>query len=395
MLRNQLQRHNNNSPLKVFVDTFRKEWGKSQELKDNIKALQDETGRMAESEAFHKAKEAYDRAQKSRSVASQGLKKTAEVVGDAAVKAWESPVGKATRSTVKITAEVIDKSIDPLRNTAVYKEVSKVIDDGSSSRYGGFLTKEERQRKREELIKSGKRAKIIKSDEDAGTALIATKHKPTGPSWTDKITFLRPNTFLGKLLAELRFRYEETDNRLISTIRTIIEKIGGFFAETENGRVIRAFKDIDPSFNIEDFNTQLRDYIVPEVLDAYVQGDELILKKWFSEAPFNVVQAQQKAMKDQGLFSDGKILDIRGVDIVSAKILPPSNIPVLVIGCRAQEIQLFRDFKTGEIKAGTEENIMLSSYAMVITRIPEDVDNPDTEGWKILEFVRGGSRQFT
>lgn len=382
---------NPNSPLKVFMNTFRQEWNKSQELKDNIKALQDETGRLAENESFKKLQEAFDKAQKSRSAASKAFVKTAGVVGDAAVKAWDSPVGKATRTGVRFTAETLDKTIDPVRHTKVYKEVSNVIDDGSSTRYGGYISKEERLKKREELIKSGKKPKVIKSDEAAGTLLVTTNFKASTP----KRTYNLLPAFMNKFLSELRYRYEESENGLVSMVRTVFEKISGFFAETESGQVIRLFREIDPSFNMESFNQQLRDYIIPELLDLYIQGDEKVLKQWLSEAPFNVITAQQKTIRDQGLFSDGKILDIRGVDIVSAKILPPNNVPVLVIGCRAQELQVFKDFKTGEIKAGTMDNIMLSSYAMVITRIPEEVDNEVTEGWKVLEFVRGGSRQFT
>lgn len=373
------------------MNTFRQEWNKSQELKDNIKALQDETGRLAENESFKKLQEAFDKAQKSRSAASKAFVKTAGVVGDAAVKAWDSPVGKATRTGVRFTAETLDKTIDPVRHTKVYKEVSNVIDDGSSTRYGGYISKEERLKKREELIKSGKKPKVIKSDEAAGTLLVTTNFKASTP----KRTYNLLPAFMNKFLSELRYRYEESENGLVSMVRTVFEKISGFFAETESGQVIRLFREIDPSFNMESFNQQLRDYIIPELLDLYIQGDEKVLKQWLSEAPFNVITAQQKTIRDQGLFSDGKILDIRGVDIVSAKILPPNNVPVLVIGCRAQELQVFKDFKTGEIKAGTMDNIMLSSYAMVITRIPEEVDNEVTEGWKVLEFVRGGSRQFT
>lgn len=53
---------NRKSPYQVFVETFREEWGKSKELQENIKALQDETGRMSESEAYRKAKDAYEKA---------------------------------------------------------------------------------------------------------------------------------------------------------------------------------------------------------------------------------------------------------------------------------------------------------------------------------------------
>ncbi|GMG20295.1 unnamed protein product [Ambrosiozyma monospora] len=124
-------------------------------------------------------------------------------------------------------------------------------------------------------------------------------------------------------------------------------------------------------------------------------GDEKVLKVWLSEAPFNIIAAQQKQLREQGIYSDGQILDIRGVDIVSSKLLEPNRIPVFVVGARVQEINLYRKTKTGELAAGSAEDIRLSTYAMVITRVPEDIDNPETEGWKILEFIRGGSRSFT
>ncbi|CAI5169322.1 AVN_HP_G0119770.mRNA.1.CDS.1 [Saccharomyces cerevisiae] len=47
--------------------------------------------------------------------------------------------------------------------------------------------------------------------------------------------------------------------------------------------------------------------------------------KWFSEAPFNVYAAQQKIFKEQDVYADGRILDIRGVEIVSAVIGSPRH----------------------------------------------------------------------
>mmetsp|Transcript_6399 Transcript_6399/g.8000 ORF Transcript_6399/g.8000 Transcript_6399/m.8000 type:complete len:429 (-) Transcript_6399:50-1336(-) len=386
------------SPLKVFFDTFKSEVKKSSELKENIKALQDETGRVADSEAFRKAKEAFDKAQKGSTAAGKVAKKTADVVGGAAYKAWESPVGKGVRTTVRTSAEVADKAFDPVRKTTVYKNVSDVIDDGSSTSYGGFLTKEQRQKLREkelaEKLKSGKVWKPVKEDESAGGALVATEHKASGPTMSDKWEDFKVKSPIGRGIVILKEKWDDSENGLISLIRTIIEKVTGFFAETEQAKVIKQFKQMDPSFRVTDFTKTLTNYIVPELLDSYIKNDEKVLKNWFSEAPFNVWQANNKQFIQQGLFSDGKILDIRGVDIVTCKSLQPNDIPVIVVSCRAQEIHLYRKAKTGEIAAGTEDHIQLSTYAMVFTRIPEEFDNPITEGWKVIEFARGGSRPF-
>lgn len=386
------------SPLEVFFNTFRDEVKKSNELKDNIKALQDETGRVAESEAFKKAKEAYDRAQKGSSAAGKAAKKTAEAVGGAAYKAWDSPVGKGVRLSVRAGADVADKAFDPVRNTQAYKDMSNVIDDGSSNMYGGFLTKEQREelrrRELEKRLKEGRVWKHVKENDEAGGALVATEHKAKGPTVGDRWERFKLTNPLGRGFVYLKEKWEDSENGLISLIRTIFEKVTGFFAETEQAKVIKQFKMMDPTFRITDFTRTLTNYIVPELLDAFIKNDERVLKQWLSEAPFNVWQANNKQFVQQGLFSDGRILDIRGVDIVTCKNLQPNDTPVIVVSCRAQEIHLYRKAKTGEVAAGTEDHIQMSTYAMVFTRVPEHMDNDVTEGWKVIEFARGGSREF-
>jgi import inner membrane translocase subunit TIM44 len=46
----------------VFVDTFKSELSKSRELQETVKALQDESGKIGDSEALRRAKEAYAKA---------------------------------------------------------------------------------------------------------------------------------------------------------------------------------------------------------------------------------------------------------------------------------------------------------------------------------------------
>ncbi|AGO11660.1 AaceriADL118Cp [[Ashbya] aceris (nom. inval.)] len=383
------------SPLQVFRETFKEEWKKSQELQDNIKALQDAGGRLGESDAYKKAREAYLKAQKGSTIVGKTLKRTGETLENITAQAWDSEIGKSTREAVNKTAQKLDESFEPVRQTKVYKDMSEIIDDGESSRYGGFMEKERRREKRERDLATGKRATPVRSNEEAGTAIVATD-KEASESIGKKIQDFKEKTVVGRKLHEIKVRlWDENENPLISLLRTISNKVGGLFAETESARVFAQFKLLDPTFNTEEFTKHLREYIIPEVLEAYVKGDEQVLKQWFSEAPYNVYSAQQKQIRQQELFADGRILDIRGVEIISAKLLPPQDVPAIVVGCRAQEIHLFRKATTGEIAAGHESNIMLSSYAMVLTRDPEKVDDKETEGWKILEFVRGGSRSFT
>jgi len=58
-----------------------------------------------------------------------------------------------------------------------------------------------------------------------------------------------------------------------------------------------------------------------------------------------------------GLRPDGQILDIRAVDIVNARVLSQLDVPVFIVSFRTQEIHVYRDIKTDEIKAGVEDRI--------------------------------------
>jgi mitochondrial import inner membrane translocase subunit TIM44 len=188
----------------------------------------------------------------------------------------------------------------------------------------------------------------------------------------------------------LKDTYNESENPLISTARGISDRVAGFFAENETAHVIKKFREIDPSFQLEPFLRDMREYILPEVLDAYVMGDAETLKLWLSDAQFHVYSALAQQYTAAGLKSDGRILDIRHVDISHARMLEPGDIPVFVVTCRTQEVHVYRNIKTNELAAGMEDRVQLVTYAIGVTRIPEDVNNPETRGWRMIELQKAG-----
>lgn len=191
-------------------------------------------------------------------------------------------------------------------------------------------------------------------------------------------------------LFAMKSTYQESDNALISTARSISDRVAGFFAENETARVIKTFREMDPTFQLEPFLREMREYILPEVLDAYVKGDIETLRLWLSAAQFNVYHALQQEWTKNGLKVDGKILDIRHVDILSARMLEPGDIPVFVVTCRTQEVHVYRQIKTGQLAAGMEDKVQLVTYAIGVTRLPEEVSNPETRGWRLIELQKSG-----
>lgn len=189
-------------------------------------------------------------------------------------------------------------------------------------------------------------------------------------------------------LFNMKNTYDESENPLISTARSIGDRVAGFFAENETARVIKKFREIDPNFQLEPFLREMREYMLPEVLDAYVKGDVETLKLWLSAAQFQVYTALMEQYTKAGLKSDGKILDIRHVDILNARILEPGDIPVFIITCRTQEVHVYRNKKTKELAAGMEDKVQLVTYAIGVTRLPEEVSNPETRGWRMIELQK-------
>ena len=77
---------------------------------------------------------------------------------------------KGVRKGVSATGAGLEKVTRPVRETEAYKSVKDAIDDGSSSRYGGWIEKEERRRQRqlrEQMdAKSGKSRRVEQMAED-------------------------------------------------------------------------------------------------------------------------------------------------------------------------------------------------------------------------------------
>ncbi|KND87558.1 Mitochondrial import inner membrane translocase subunit tim44 [Tolypocladium ophioglossoides CBS 100239] len=371
--------HGDKTPWQVFMDTMNTEFQKSKEWNESTKQIGAAAHQFNESESVRRAREAYEKSTGAvSSTASKAVKSTAGAIGKGAAWTWETPVMKGVRKAANVTGEAVDKATKPIRDTEAYKNVKDVIDDGSSSRYGGWVEKEERRKKRAAMeAQRGHGAnEVMEEDPNAGTNVTLHKDAAWKEAWRD---FRDSNKFVQGIFS-MKGKYEESENPLISTARSITDRIGGFFAENETAMVIKKFRSMDPAFQVEPFLQELREYILPEVLDAYVKGDTETLKLWLSAAQYSVYEALTKQYLQAGMKSDGRILDIRNVDILRARMLDPGEVPVFIITCRTQEVHVYRNAKSNELAAGMEDKVQLVTYAIGITRVPEDVNNPETRG---------------
>ncbi len=51
-------------------------------------------------------------------------------------------------------------------------------------------------------------------------------------------------------------------------------------------------------------------------------------------------------------------------------------------------MHVYRNAKTKELAAGMEDKVQLVTYAIGVTRLPEEVNNPDTRGWRMIELQK-------
>ncbi|KAK0884778.1 protein translocase subunit [Friedmanniomyces endolithicus] len=383
--------HGSKTPWQVFTETLQAEFKASKEWEESNKQLSGKIHDFTSNPNVLRAKSAYSKAAEVTSSATgKAFLGTAGAIGRSAAWTWQTPVVKGIRHGAVAVGSGVEKATRPVRQIEAYKSVKETIDDGASTRYGGWTEREERRRRREEYEKKMGRStqplEPLEEDPEAGTNV--TLHKDS--AWKESWKSFRDNSPVMQRFFGLGSTYRESENPLITTARSVTDRIAGFFAENETAMVIKKFREMDPSFQLEPFLTEMRTYILPEVLEAYVTGDVETLKLWLSAAQFQVYSALMHQYTTAGLKSDGKILDIRNVDILSARILEPGEIPVFVLMCRTQEVHVYRNKKSGELAAGMEDKVQQVTYAIGVTRVPEDVANPETRGWKFIELQKSG-----
>lgn len=146
--------HGNKSPWQVFTETLQSEFKASKEWNESTKAIASSAHQFTENESIKRARAAYTAASgAATSTTASALKTTGKVIGQSAAWTWDTPVVKGVRTGVNATGKGIEKATRPVRETQIYKTavggVKDVVDDGSSSRYGGWVEKEERRKQRE------------------------------------------------------------------------------------------------------------------------------------------------------------------------------------------------------------------------------------------------------
>lgn len=183
--------------------------------------------------------------------------------------------------------------------------VIDALDDSGSAKHAGFEEKEARRlRRQKRLEKAGRNAGLgpagsrVVADPEfvsfppvlplrdsrfvcrAGQSVILHKNSPRQERWNQ----LKETNPVLRRFAEIRQAFDDSENPVVSSLRSVTSTIGSWFDENETAQVMRSMKALDPAFNRESFERELREYIVPEVVDAYLSADQEALRSWCGEA---------------------------------------------------------------------------------------------------------------
>ncbi|KAF9581071.1 protein translocase subunit, partial [Lunasporangiospora selenospora] len=306
--------------------------------------------------------------------------------------------------TGKAFADSVDESTKPLRDSQYFQNVKESVENviqDTESRYGGFTSRAARRRARgldpnyspKDAAKYMKPVAPVDEDVNAGEAMVLHKDSAWKETWSK---FKESNPVVQGVFS-MKKNYEDSENVFVAWARVVTDKIGDLWTsaldETENAKTIRSLQMINPEFKMDSFMKEAREFIIPEIMDAVLTADSETLNEWCSEATYNVLSAGFQAQIQQGLVSDCKILELRNVDLVSAKVLE-NDVPVLIISFQTQEVTVFRNRATREVVFGQEDSIEECTYACVITLTPETLSNPLTRGVRIMDMAKHNSRAY-
>ncbi|CAL8345775.1 unnamed protein product [Merluccius merluccius] len=385
-----------------FVDSVRQEFGKNQEMKDNIKKFRDEAKRLEESDALQQARRKYKTIESETVKTSEVFKKTfgsfSETVKEGLEEVSRTDLGKKIKESVeeaartaKHSAQSVSKGGEKLGSTGAFRAISqgmesmkKEIDIGHDGPYRA----PPRLRKRSEFSsKPGDNTRVFEANEEAmGVEL----HKDS--KWYQQWKDFKDNNMVVNRFFEMKMKYDESDNTMIRVSRAVTDRVtdlmGGLFSKTEISQVLTEILKADPNFDKDSFLKQCEKDIIPNILEAIVRGELDVLKDWCYEATYSKLAHPIQQARGLGQFFQSKVLDIDNIDLAMGKIMDQG--PVLIITFQAQVVMVIRGPK-GDLVQGDPDKVMREMHMWALCRDQEEL-NPNA-AWRLLDMATSGTEQ--
>ncbi|XP_077580424.1 mitochondrial import inner membrane translocase subunit TIM44-like [Stigmatopora nigra] len=389
--------------LGEFVDNLRQEFGKNQEMKDNIKKFREEAKRLEESDALQQARKKYKTIEAETAKTSEVFKKTfgsfSDTMKESIEEVTRTDIGKKIKESVEEaarsamhSAETVSKGGERLGKTSAFQAISqsvesmkKEMDVGDAGPYRA----PSQLRKRSDFSSKGSDgdARIFEADDEA---LGVVLHKDS--KWYQQWKDFKDNNMVFNRFFEMKMKYDESDNVLVRASRAVTDRVttvlGGLFSKTEMSEVLTEIVKADPKFDKDSFLKQCEKDIIPNILEAMVRGELDVLKDWCYEATYSQLAHPIQQARALGLLFQSKILDIDNIDLAMGKMMDQG--PVLIITFQAQVVMVLRSPK-GDIVEGDPEKVLRTMYVWALCRDQEEL-NPNA-AWRLLDISASSTEQ--
>uniref|UniRef100_A0A1A8GHL0 Mitochondrial import inner membrane translocase subunit TIM44 n=1 Tax=Nothobranchius korthausae TaxID=1143690 RepID=A0A1A8GHL0_9TELE len=390
--------------LGEFVENLRQEFGKNQEMKENIKKFREEAKRLEESDALQQARRKYKSIEAETVKTSEVFKKTLDSLSETVNKSLEevsrTNIGKKLKEgveeatkTAMHSAESVSKGGEKLGRTSAFRAISQGVesmkkeihvDDGSPYRAPSQL----RMRSDFSFKTADGDTRVFEANEEA-IGVVLHKDSKWYQQWKD----FKNNNVVFNRFFEMKMKYDESDNALIRASRAMTDRVtdflGGLFSKTEMSEVLTEILKIDPNFDKDTFLKQCEKDIIPNILEAMIRGELDVLKDWCYEATYSQLAHPIQQAKALGLLFQSKVLDIDNIDLAMGKMMDQG--PVLIITFQAQVVMVIRSPK-GDIVEGNPEKVMRMMYVWALCRDQEEL-NPSA-AWRLLDISASSTEQI-
>ena len=209
---------------------------------------------------------------------------------------------------------------------------------------------------------------VEKVHESLKTTRVYKQGQKVGDVVTDKIE-------------DVREVYETSQAPIMWHVRDIGDNIT---ADSDEAIAMGELKKMDPNFTVPGFLEEMENYMIPEVVSAYLKADVEVLRGVCEGNALRNVNAECTRRINDGLVMDDTIVDISNVDYHDV-IMLDGEFPVVTLTFMCQHIDCVRDL-AGEVIQGSESKLHTVHYTFVMRK---DLENPDFN-WKIVDLAIQG-----
>merc|ERR1712166_1426448 len=356
----------------MFKDAIANLRGKVEAAKDIAK----ETVEAAkQSEAVKLAQEAREEILKNSGAANikaPNMKDAAEGLKGAAGMAGESMMAKAAREA----AEAIKKQ-------AGETDAGRKVMQMQAERYAQMMEDEQEAKMASSRPKKSYFAdtsaepapEVPEEEHDKDTqALVAVKRRSS--TWEKQKNRMRRAVDGNPYL---KAAWQKTEKVAEFTGDKAADLGDSCFGENDQSNTVYEIKERDPDFSMQEFLIEVREVIVPEVLQAYLTADQKTTEARCQGQAYSSIFASFQERKAMGVTFDSRIIRISEIEISGARVLEKG--PTLVVTFNVQQIHCIKD-KAGAVVDGADDDIrrVFYTWAFQLDDMSQDLN------WQLVEM---------